>query len=103
VEELLAHPGLLLLARSSGDLGELRRALGDLGTVVRVVREAAPADEPCVVDPDDAVGRAYGLGTEGMALVRPDGYLGLIADSGDPALLRSYLADTLRLIERSAV
>jgi 2-polyprenyl-6-methoxyphenol hydroxylase-like FAD-dependent oxidoreductase len=103
VEELLAHPGLLLLARSSGDLGELRRALGDLGTVVRVVREAAPAEEPCVVDPDDAVGRAYGLGTEGMALVRPDGYLGLIADSGDPALLRSYLADTLRLIERSAV
>ena len=36
--------------------------LGDLGTVVRVERDPAAAADDCVVDPDDVVARAYGLG-----------------------------------------
>ena len=73
--------------------------LGDLGTVVRVVRDPAAAAADDGVDPDDVVGRAYGLGTEGVALIRPDGYLGLIADSAEPAVLHRYLDDVLRVTQ----
>jgi hypothetical protein len=31
-----------------------------------------------VVDLDDVIGRVYGLRAEGVALIRPDGYLGLV-------------------------
>ena len=61
----------------------MRAALGDLGTVVPVAQEGA--------------GDVVGWGSEGMALVRPDGYLGLVADSTDPDVLRRYLAGALRL------
>ena len=97
VEELLSAPGMLVLVRS-GDadaVEDLRRTLRDLGTVVRV------GDD--VVDPDDVIGRHYGLGTEGLALIRPDGYLGLVAHSADPAVLRSYLADTLHVTQPATV
>jgi 2-polyprenyl-6-methoxyphenol hydroxylase-like FAD-dependent oxidoreductase len=98
VEALLARPGLLLLVRSAdaGRVDDLRDALGDLGTVVRV-RDGA-SDEP-----DDVLAREYGIGAEGMALIRPDGYLGLVADSADAGVLRGYLADTLRITEPSTV
>jgi len=82
VEDLLATPGFLLLTRGSAD--PLRPVLGDLGTVVEVGTDLR--------DPDDALR----LGPAGMALVRPDGYLGLVADAADPDLLRRYLADVLR-------
>ncbi|GAA4902259.1 2-polyprenyl-6-methoxyphenol hydroxylase-like FAD-dependent oxidoreductase [Actinomycetospora succinea] len=72
VEELLERPGFVLLVH--GDDGALGDVLGDLGTVVPL-------------DADD----------EGMALVRPDGYLGLVADTTDPDVLRRYLADVLRV------
>ena len=90
-------PGMLLLVRSGDDdaVDELRRALGELGTVVRVGRD--------VVDPGDVIGRHYGLGSEGLALIRPDGYLGLVADSADAAVLRAYLADTLRVTQPATV
>ena len=55
-----------------------------------------------VLDPEDVVGRAYGLGAEGLALIRPDGYLGLVADTADPALVRRYLADTLHVAAPAA-
>jgi hypothetical protein len=108
VEELLTGPGLLLLARSedSDTLEELGRVLGDLGTAIRIVSNAsAAAYEPgdCLIDPDDVVGRDYGLGSEGLALIRPDGYLGLVTDSADPGLLRCYLDDVLHIAQRSAV
>ena len=64
------------------------------------------ADEPdddCVADPDDVLGRAYGWRSAGMALVRPDGYLGLVADTVDAAVLRDYLADTLRATQPATV
>ena len=101
VEDLLTRPGMLLLVRSPGDLGALRAALGDLGAVVRVAPTADSGDG--VVDRDDVLGRAYGWRTEGMALIRPDGYLGLIANSADPAVLRDYLTDTLRLTQLATV
>jgi hypothetical protein len=100
VEDLLARPGLLLLAGTDdpGTVDALRGALGDLGTVVPVVRAVdAGTDADAVVDPDGVVGRHYGWGAAGLALVRPDGYLGLVTDDTDPAGLRRYLADTLGL------
>ncbi|GAA1838811.1 hypothetical protein GCM10009836_17290 [Pseudonocardia ailaonensis] len=82
LEELLTEPGLLLLVAASTPTDELAAVLGDLGRVVGV--------------PDDVFAATYGCG---LALVRPDGYLGLVADSTDPAVLRSYLADTLGAVE----
>ncbi|MDD7964057.1 FAD-dependent monooxygenase [Actinomycetospora lemnae] len=87
VEDLLARPGFLLLVRGAGE--GLAEVLGDLGTVVRVGED--------VLDPDDALAAAYGWRDGGMALVRPDGYLGLVADTTDPAVLRRYLARTLHV------
>ena len=92
VEELQERPGFLLLVR--GDAAGPAEALGDLGSVVRIGED--------VLDPDDVVGRAYGLGAEGLALIRPDGYLGLVADTADPALVRRYLADTLHVAAPAA-
>ena len=99
VEELLTRPGMLLLVRSGDDdaVDELRRTLGELGTVVRV----GPADGRG--RPRRRLGRHYGLGSEGLALIRPDGYLGLVADSADAAVLRTYLADTLRVTQPATV
>jgi 2-polyprenyl-6-methoxyphenol hydroxylase-like FAD-dependent oxidoreductase len=106
VEELLTGPGWVLLARS-GDptrLAELRRAFDGVGTVVGVVDDAAAAeDRDWVVDADDVLGRTYGLGSEGVALIRPDGYLGLMADSADAGVVRSYLHGALRAAERPPV
>ena len=103
VEELLTRPGMLLLVRS-GDataVDDLRRTLGGLGTAVRVVSDEGTGD--CVVDPTDVIGRHYGLGTEGLALIRPDGYLGLVANTADASVLRAYLADALRITQPSTV
>jgi hypothetical protein len=107
-ELLLAHPGLLLLVRStdSDAIRELRNTLGDLGRVVRIVGTAAtepgePAD--WVVDTDDAIGKRYGIGSDGLALIRPDGYLGLVASPADPAVLRRQLRDALGVVELSTV
>ena len=69
--------------------------------MVRVV--ARRRTEDCLADADDVVGRAYGFGAEGMALIRPDGYLGLVSDSADAGVLRDYLADTLRITQPSTV
>ncbi|HSK57744.1 MAG TPA: FAD-dependent monooxygenase [Actinomycetospora sp.] len=105
VEQLLATPGLLLLARTddADTVDALRRVLGDLGRVVPVVPAADhAAGDDVVVDPDGVVGARYGLAPEGLALVRPDGYLGLLADTADPDLVLRYLADTLGVAEHAA-
>jgi hypothetical protein len=49
------------------------------------------------------LGRAYGWGADGMVLIRPDGYLGLVADSADAAVLRTYLAEALRVGQPATV
>jgi len=61
IEDLLTRPGMLLLVRSTDEVDDLRATLGDLGTVVRVVRDGASADG--VTGPGDVLGRAYGLGS----------------------------------------
>jgi 2-polyprenyl-6-methoxyphenol hydroxylase-like FAD-dependent oxidoreductase len=95
VEELLARPGFLLLVRTDGSVDALRTVLGDLGTVVHLGHD--------VLDPDDVLDRVLGLGDDGLALVRPDGYLGLVADTADADVLRRYLTDALRVADRATV
>ncbi|MEU6697877.1 FAD-dependent monooxygenase [Pseudonocardia sp. NPDC046786] len=75
--------------RDGQQRGALQDVLARLGRVLPVGREATGGDG--LVDPDD------GLGLQGRALVRPDGHLGLVADTADPALLRRYLTDTLQV------
>jgi hypothetical protein len=104
VEELLTRPGMVLLVATqhADTVDGLRSTLGDLGTVVPIGTDAS-APEDGVLDPTGAIARAYGLGAEGLALIRPDGYLGLVADSADADVLRAYLTDTLRITQPSTV
>jgi hypothetical protein len=81
--------------RTDGGVDALRTVLGDLGTVVHLGHD--------VLDPDDVLDRVLGLGDDGLALVRPDGYLGLVADTADADVLRRYLTDALRVADRATV
>jgi 2-polyprenyl-6-methoxyphenol hydroxylase-like FAD-dependent oxidoreductase len=45
---------------------------------------------------DPALGEALGL-TAGIVVIRPDGYLGLVTESTDPAVLRDYLTRCVHL------
>jgi 2-polyprenyl-6-methoxyphenol hydroxylase-like FAD-dependent oxidoreductase len=99
IEELLSGPGLLVL--TSGEPDALRTVLGDRGTVVRVVPDGTGPDT--LVDPDGVIATAYGLAPDGVALIRPDGYLGVVSDTADPEVLRHYLADHLHLTEAAGV
>ncbi|WP_166487407.1 hypothetical protein [Geodermatophilus obscurus] len=47
--------------------------------------------------------RPLGGAGRGLALIRPDGYLGLVADSADAGVLRTYLADALRITQLSTI
>ncbi|MGY1778258.1 FAD-dependent monooxygenase [Geodermatophilus sp. SYSU D00804] len=99
IGDLLRRPGHLLLVRTgdAGVLAALRGTLGDLGTVVPVVRDAADAVAGALVDPHDVVGRTYGTGDDGLVLVRPDGYVGFTSVPADPAALAAHLGDALRV------
>ena len=99
IGDLLRRPGHLLLA-TTGDrhvLEQLSAALGPLGTVVPVVRDAAGAPAGALVDRAGQVARHYGIGDQGMALIRPDGYLGLLSTRADDEVLTTHLADLLHL------
>jgi 2-polyprenyl-6-methoxyphenol hydroxylase-like FAD-dependent oxidoreductase len=94
IGDLLRRPGHLLLT-TAGDpalLDRLRAALGSLGTVVPVVATAAGAPAGALVDPAGAVARRYGIGDAGLALVRPDGYLGYLSAGADDRAVAEYLA-----------
>jgi hypothetical protein len=56
-----------------------------------------------LIDAQGAIGRAYGLGDGGLALIRPDGYIGLLAARSGPDVLRGYLHDVLQIREVSRV
>ncbi|TCK20256.1 2-polyprenyl-6-methoxyphenol hydroxylase-like FAD-dependent oxidoreductase [Pseudonocardia endophytica] len=99
VEQLLARPGFTLLVFGPADLDRLAATLGELGTVVPVVTEADRGVG--VVDADGVLAHAYGLGSGGLALIRPDGYLGLVADSADDRLLHHYLQVNLHVGSRA--
>lgn len=98
VGDLLRRPGHLLLttclSRTSHD--RLRAVLGGLGTVVPVLPappRPGPRDGPVLVDPGGAVAARYGIGHDGAALVRPDGYLGYLSARTDPVAVARHLAD----------
>ena len=105
VEDLLSRPGVLVLARTDEPLADLRAALGDLGTVVRLTGDT-PADgndQDVLVDPHVALGHALGLDVGRMTLVRPDGYLGLANAPATPEALHRYLADAMRVRDAAQV
>jgi hypothetical protein len=109
VEDLLARPGMLVLAFTDdpGAVSDLRGVVGDLGTLFQVVRTAGTTadvvDSDVVVDPRDVMRRYYGLKDGGLAVVRPDGYLGLLATTTDSDVLRHYLTDILHVVDGSHV
>ncbi len=62
-----------------------------------LVADTEPMDRPFdefVLDPERRVARRYGVDDDDGALflVRPDGYVGLRADLGDPRAIADYLA-----------
>ncbi|MGY1605366.1 FAD-dependent monooxygenase [Geodermatophilus sp. SYSU D00815] len=97
IGDLLRRPGhLLLVARDDPRaVAALREALGGLGAVVPVVRTADGAPADALVDHGGAVARRYGLDGDGMALIRPDGYLGHLSTTADPRVLADHLTGAL--------
>jgi hypothetical protein len=69
--------------------------------VVRVVPDGTGPNT--LVDPDGVIVTAYGLAPDGVALIRPDGYLGFVPDTADPEVLPHYLADHLHLTKAAGV
>ncbi|WP_432845632.1 FAD-dependent monooxygenase [Amycolatopsis sp. CA-161197] len=88
LDELLRRPGHLLLTsvQDNAVLDEYRAALAGLGTVVPIGSGGLGA----LHDPDGSFTDRYGTGESGFALIRPDGYLGLITRAGTPEKLSEY-------------
>lgn len=96
IGDLLRRPGHLLLTTclSRASHVRLRRVLDGLGTVVPVRPGAdGSADGPVLVDPGGVVAEHYGIGHDGAALIRPDGYLGYLSARTDPADVARHLAE----------
>jgi 2-polyprenyl-6-methoxyphenol hydroxylase-like FAD-dependent oxidoreductase len=85
------------------DVGGLHAALDDWAhTIVSVGAAGEPvgvtvagSDDPgtTLPDPERAIARRYGFGEEGgLVVVRPDGYVGLVAEPGDGAAVTCYFA-----------
>ena len=97
IGDLLQRAGHVLLVRG-GDpavADRLRAQLGDLGTVTPVLSEAAGAPAGSLVDPTGAFAKAYGVEDDGFVVVRPDGYIAMIAGPGDTDALADYLSTDL--------
>ena len=45
-----------------------------------------------MTDPDGQMGRVYGLAEGDAVLIRPDGYLGMVASASEQSILAAYLA-----------
>jgi 2-polyprenyl-6-methoxyphenol hydroxylase-like FAD-dependent oxidoreductase len=95
-ELLLRHPGHLLLALEpdTEQLAALREAVSQFAEVVPVSASGEGMTADAIVDPDNAIGSRLGIGDRGVALIRPDGYLGYLSASPDVAHLSTYLAKT---------
>lgn len=102
VADLLRTPGHILLALTAdpGVLDELRGLLGPIGRVVPVVRLAAGAPAGALIDSSQIIAAGFGIGDHGLALIRPDGYLGYLSTTPDPQHLQAYLRDRLHLTGR---
>jgi 2-polyprenyl-6-methoxyphenol hydroxylase-like FAD-dependent oxidoreductase len=97
IGDLLRRPGFLLLttAGTPSTRDRLQSVLGSLGTTVPVVQTASGAPADALVDRADQVARHYGIGSHGMALIRPDGYLGHLSTRADAASLAAHLSGLL--------
>jgi 2-polyprenyl-6-methoxyphenol hydroxylase-like FAD-dependent oxidoreductase len=97
IGDLLHRPGFVLLttAGAPSTLDRLQGVLGSLGTAVSVVQTAAGAPAGALVDPGGQVARHYGIGDSGMALIRPDGYLGHLSTRADADSLAAHLTGSL--------
>jgi len=90
IEDLLRrYPGHLLLSGTgdAGDLARLQCVLGDVGTVLPVTDHTGPA-VPALHE-KHSLAAFFRTREHGLALVRPDGYLGWLGQSTDA--LRDYL------------
>ncbi|HEY2204958.1 MAG TPA: FAD-dependent monooxygenase [Pseudonocardia sp.] len=103
IGDLLRRPGHLLLAAGAGPelVERLRGVLGGIGTVVAVVRTADGAPTDALVDVGGLVTGRYGIGERGIALIRPDGYLGYLSTTADEPELTAYLAGALHVTAAS--
>jgi hypothetical protein len=92
--DLLRRPGhvILLCGHDRAAAADLSRRIGDLGTVTPVVSDAASAAPGALVDAAGALGKQYGTGDNGIIVVRPDGYVGMIAHPADNDAFTAYRA-----------
>ncbi len=103
--DLLRRPGHILLALTDDPdtLDRLRAVVGGIGAVVPVVDTAAAATADTIIDPSGSVGARLGIGECGLALIRPDGYIGYLSPSTDPVELSAYLRERLHLTDSNAI
>jgi 2-polyprenyl-6-methoxyphenol hydroxylase-like FAD-dependent oxidoreductase len=94
IGDLLQRPGhvILLSGQDHATADELSRRLGDLGTVTLVLADAGGAPRGSIVDPAGEFGKRYGTGDNGMVVIRPDGYIGMITRPADNDAITAYRA-----------
>jgi 2-polyprenyl-6-methoxyphenol hydroxylase-like FAD-dependent oxidoreductase len=92
--DLLKRPGHVILFRGHdrAAAADLSRRIGDLGTVTPVVSDAARAAPGAIVDAAGELGKQYGTADNGVIVVRPDGYVGMIARPADNDAITAYRA-----------
>jgi hypothetical protein len=70
-------------------------------TVLPVADPPADGEAIALTDPDRRIAERYGFGAVGgTVVVRPDGYIGLIAEAGDDAAVARYFANITELRNR---
>lgn len=67
--------------------------------IVKTVRAADAAADSDLIDSENHLRDAYGLRTGQLLLVRPDGYVALIVDAEDSAMVERYLAQWLAIAQ----
>ena len=60
-----------------------------------VVRSGQGAESAGIVDTDGYAHRAYGIGSDTLVLIRPDGYIGMITQQRSAGVLNEYLSQVM--------
>lgn len=81
--------GGLFTVLSFGPAPRLPRSRFQVRTL-RIVSDPIRPDE--IADTAGNLARAYGAAEQTLVVIRPDGYIGLVSDAGDPASVAGYLA-----------